>query len=173
MISEWRLCVHTQSFQPSDHFCEKRMASKSSLPEEFLTCPVCFDFFKDPVIVLCNHSICKDCLQMLWRRRNLKRVQFVEENLQWTIHHWICLRSTVRDLNCSVWRIDSPYVCQASRKNSGDQFLPIDEAALNYKVSFYYLLIGGNVIDDYAMGILCLLYLWCYWMSIHHNRKWV
>lgn len=29
-------------------------------------CPVCFDIFKDPLILTCTHSICKACLQQFW-----------------------------------------------------------------------------------------------------------
>src|SRR4029434_1339008 len=39
------------------------MASKL---EEDLCCPVCCDFFKDPVILTCAHSVCKACLQQFW-----------------------------------------------------------------------------------------------------------
>ncbi|XP_076118624.1 zinc-binding protein A33-like [Alosa pseudoharengus] len=41
------------------------MASKSPL-EMYLSCPVCCEVFKDPVVLACNHSVCKACLQTLW-----------------------------------------------------------------------------------------------------------
>ncbi|KAL2093503.1 hypothetical protein ACEWY4_010815 [Coilia grayii] len=41
------------------------MAS-SALPEEELLCPVCYDIFRDPVILPCSHSFCKDCLLKSW-----------------------------------------------------------------------------------------------------------
>ncbi|XP_008298000.1 tripartite motif-containing protein 35-like [Stegastes partitus] len=37
--------------------------------EEDLTCPVCQDIFKDPVILTCSHSFCKNCLQRAWRNK--------------------------------------------------------------------------------------------------------
>ncbi|XP_041836556.1 zinc-binding protein A33-like [Melanotaenia boesemani] len=39
------------------------MASQSEMD---LSCPVCHDIFKDPVILSCSHSFCKDCLQRWW-----------------------------------------------------------------------------------------------------------
>ncbi|XP_031436771.1 E3 ubiquitin-protein ligase TRIM35-like [Clupea harengus] len=39
------------------------MASKL---EEDLSCPVCTDIFKDPVVLSCSHSFCKVCLQQYW-----------------------------------------------------------------------------------------------------------
>ncbi|XP_063070024.1 E3 ubiquitin-protein ligase TRIM35-like isoform X1 [Engraulis encrasicolus] len=41
------------------------MASMSS-SEEDLSCPMCRDILKDPVILTCSHSICKCCLKTFW-----------------------------------------------------------------------------------------------------------
>ncbi|TKS71852.1 Nuclear factor 7, ovary [Collichthys lucidus] len=35
--------------------------------QEDLSCPVCQDIFKNPVVLSCSHSFCKDCLQTWWR----------------------------------------------------------------------------------------------------------
>ncbi|KAJ4935748.1 hypothetical protein JOQ06_017276 [Pogonophryne albipinna] len=34
--------------------------------EEDLSCPVCYEIFKDPVILSCSHSVCKDCVEYWW-----------------------------------------------------------------------------------------------------------
>ncbi|XP_044205415.1 nuclear factor 7, ovary-like [Thunnus albacares] len=39
----------------------------ASRPEEELSCPVCHDIFKDPVVLTCSHCFCKDCLKTWWR----------------------------------------------------------------------------------------------------------
>ncbi|XP_076119160.1 zinc-binding protein A33-like [Alosa pseudoharengus] len=39
------------------------MASKL---EEELSCPVCTEIYKDPVILTCTHSVCKVCLKQFW-----------------------------------------------------------------------------------------------------------
>ncbi|NP_001003462.1 tripartite motif containing 35-36 [Danio rerio] len=42
----------------------------ASSAEYDLTCPVCQDIFKTPVILSCSHSFCKECLQQFWRNKN-------------------------------------------------------------------------------------------------------
>ncbi|XP_031431847.1 E3 ubiquitin-protein ligase TRIM35-like [Clupea harengus] len=135
------------------------MASKSSLPEEDFTCPVCFDIFKDPVLLLCSHSFCKDCLQKFWREKkskecpvcrrqssldnpplnlSLKNVceSFLKEKSQRASggSEVLCsLHGERLKLFCLEDKQPICLVFQASRKHSGHQFLPIDEAALDYK----------------------------------------
>ncbi|XP_042559137.1 nuclear factor 7, brain-like [Clupea harengus] len=45
------------------------MASKL---EEDLSCPVCTDIFKDPVLLSCSHSFCKACLQQYWETKGFR-----------------------------------------------------------------------------------------------------
>uniref|UniRef100_A0A8C2A1M5 Uncharacterized protein n=1 Tax=Cyprinus carpio TaxID=7962 RepID=A0A8C2A1M5_CYPCA len=35
--------------------------------KEELSCPVCHEIFKSPVLLSCGHSVCKECLQQFWR----------------------------------------------------------------------------------------------------------
>nr|XP_020466875.1 nuclear factor 7, ovary-like [Monopterus albus] len=47
----------------------REMAFRS---EEDLSCPVCQDIFKDPVVLTCSHSFCINCLQRWWRGKTIQ-----------------------------------------------------------------------------------------------------
>lgn len=49
------------------------MAGRLSLAEVDLTCPVCCDIFREPVVLKCSHSFCGPCLQTYWSRHGLRR----------------------------------------------------------------------------------------------------
>ena len=38
--------------------------------EQLLTCPVCLEIYKDPVILPCHHTLCKRCLDCLKKANN-------------------------------------------------------------------------------------------------------
>ncbi|XP_034529673.1 tripartite motif-containing protein 35 [Notolabrus celidotus] len=42
------------------------MAGRLSLPEVDLSCPICCDIFREPVVLKCSHSFCSPCLQQYW-----------------------------------------------------------------------------------------------------------
>ncbi|XP_050957565.1 nuclear factor 7, brain-like [Labeo rohita] len=41
----------------------------ASLSEDDFSCPVCQEIFKNPVVLSCSHSVCKECLQQFWRTK--------------------------------------------------------------------------------------------------------
>ncbi|KTF92866.1 hypothetical protein cypCar_00032471 [Cyprinus carpio] len=45
------------------------MACRLSLTEEDFCCPICYDIFRDPVLLACSHSICNICVKTFWNRR--------------------------------------------------------------------------------------------------------
>ncbi|CAK6950022.1 E3 ubiquitin-protein ligase TRIM35-like [Scomber scombrus] len=49
------------------------MAGRLSLPQVDLSCPICCDIFRDPVVLKCSHSFCATCLQSYWGRRGNNR----------------------------------------------------------------------------------------------------
>ncbi|XP_061078760.1 zinc-binding protein A33-like [Conger conger] len=135
------------------------MASGSSLLEEELSCPVCSEIFRDPVVLRCSHSFCKACLPQYWdqkgsrecpvcRRRasmdyppislSLKNAceAFLKERSQRAKagSEVLCsLHSEKLKLFCLVDQIPICVICQTSRKHEEHKMLPVQEAAEEYK----------------------------------------
>ncbi|XP_020492113.2 E3 ubiquitin-protein ligase TRIM35-like [Labrus bergylta] len=128
------------------------MASKL---EESLCCPVCHDIYKNPVILSCSHSFCKDCLQSWWkerenqecpvcRRRHSKALPinlvlknlceiFMQERDQSTSDALCSVHSEKLKLFCLDHQEPVCVVCRDSGKHSEHRYKPIDEAAQQHK----------------------------------------
>ncbi|XP_003444533.1 nuclear factor 7, brain-like [Oreochromis niloticus] len=63
------------------------MADKLGLVENFLSCHVCSETFRDPVSLSCNHSFCSSCLQKFWEQAKNKNCP-------------ICKRKSSKDEPC-------------------------------------------------------------------------
>ncbi|XP_053181454.1 nuclear factor 7, brain-like [Scomber japonicus] len=48
------------------------MAEKDDSLESFLSCIVCFETFRDPVSLTCNHRFCSNCLKTFWEKAKNK-----------------------------------------------------------------------------------------------------
>ncbi|XP_038671000.1 zinc-binding protein A33-like [Scyliorhinus canicula] len=65
------------------------MASRQqvqSLTEEAI-CPICIDFFTDPVILNCGHNFCRSCISQCWEKKEINscpecREEFAERNFR-------------------------------------------------------------------------------------------
>ncbi|XP_068578316.1 nuclear factor 7, ovary-like [Cebidichthys violaceus] len=129
------------------------MASRS---EEDLCCPVCREVFRDPVVLSCSHSFCKDCLKSWWRekpteecpvckRRSsmehppvslvLKNLceSFLQERDQRASEPLCSLHSEKLKLFCLDHQQPVCVVCRDSEKHTDHRFRPIDEAARQHK----------------------------------------
>ncbi|KAJ0057795.1 hypothetical protein NL108_002898 [Boleophthalmus pectinirostris] len=51
----------------------RAVTSRSGSMEDELSCPVCCEIFKDPVVLKCSHSFCKSCLQVFWNKKKARR----------------------------------------------------------------------------------------------------
>ncbi|KAG5847958.1 hypothetical protein ANANG_G00131800 [Anguilla anguilla] len=135
------------------------MASGSSPLEEELSCPVCSEIFRDPVVLSCSHSFCKACLQKYWEQKGSRECPvcrrgsskdhpplnlslrntcevFLKERSQRAKagSEVLCsLHSEKLKLFCLVDQIPVCLVCQTSRKHENHELLPVQEAAEEYK----------------------------------------
>ncbi|XP_039465547.1 nuclear factor 7, ovary-like [Oreochromis aureus] len=129
------------------------MASRS---EEDLCCPVCQEVFRDPVLLSCSHSFCKDCLKSWWRERPthqcplckrrssreepplnraLKNLceSFLQERDQRASEALCSLHSEKLKLFCLDHQQPVCVVCRGSEKHTNHRFRPIDQAAQQHK----------------------------------------
>ncbi|XP_050957122.1 nuclear factor 7, ovary [Labeo rohita] len=129
------------------------MASKS---EDDSICPVCHEIFKNPVVLSCSHSVCKECLQQFWRTKEtqecpicrrkpepppnltLKNVcgSFLKERNESrsSESEEICsLHSEKLKLFCLEDKQPVCVVCRDSQKHNNHEFGPISEAVSFYK----------------------------------------
>ncbi|XP_053171974.1 nuclear factor 7, ovary-like [Scomber japonicus] len=129
------------------------MASRS---EEDLCCPVCHEVFRDPVVLSCSHSFCKDCLKSWWRqkpthecpvcKRRSSRTDppvslviknlcesFLQDRDQRASEALCSLHSEKLKLFCLDHQQPVCHICRDSEKHSNHSFRPIDEAAPQHK----------------------------------------
>ncbi|XP_078422713.1 zinc-binding protein A33-like [Cetorhinus maximus] len=136
------------------------MASREeaeSLTEEAI-CPICLDFFTDPVILDCGHNFCRSCITQCWKKKINScpecRGKFPKRNLR--VNRALAnLAEKARKLNLNQKEMESKlhceehqeelrlfckidkklicYTCRGSREHREHRFLPIKEAVEIYK----------------------------------------
>ncbi|XP_034387921.1 tripartite motif-containing protein 35-like [Cyclopterus lumpus] len=126
------------------------------MSDEDLCCPVCCDIFKNPVVLSCSHSFCKDCLSNWWREKPTRECPvcksrssksdppcnlalknlceaFSKERDQRAPETLCRLHSERLKLFCLDHQELVCVVCRDSRRHADHRFKPIDEAAQDIK----------------------------------------
>uniref|UniRef100_A0A8C1MRX5 Uncharacterized protein n=1 Tax=Cyprinus carpio TaxID=7962 RepID=A0A8C1MRX5_CYPCA len=125
------------------------MASRS-FSEEDLICPLCCDIFINPVLLSCNHSVCRNCIQMFWENQESKECPvcsrrsskdyppvhfalkkhcetFLEERRQ----KWSSGICSVHKGKLKLFCLDDQelvcFMCRDLRKHTNHKFYPADE----------------------------------------------
>ncbi|XP_056242158.1 E3 ubiquitin-protein ligase TRIM39-like [Seriola aureovittata] len=133
----------------------------SAQSEDDLSCPVCQDIFKNPVVLSCSHSFCKDCLQSWWREKPIQECPICKRRSSKSdpprnlaLKNLCEAFSLQRDQRASASAGSEPLcslhseklklfcldhqqpvcvVCLHSKAHSNHRFSPIDEAAQERK----------------------------------------
>ncbi|XP_074532730.1 E3 ubiquitin-protein ligase TRIM39-like [Halichoeres trimaculatus] len=124
--------------------------------EEDLCCPVCHDIFREPVLLPCTHSFCKDCLKRWWGQKQARECPqckivsstasppvnrvlknlcetFLLERVQTPSGDLCSLHSEKLRLFCLDHQQPVCVVCRDSEKHTNHRFRPIVEAAQQHK----------------------------------------
>ena len=123
--------------------------------EEDLCCSICHDVFRDPVILSCSHSFCKDCVKSWWKDKEVNECPlckrrsskdeppnlvlknlcetFLQERDQSSSPALCSLHSKKLRLFCLDHQQPVCLICRDSVKHTGHRIRPIDEAAQQHK----------------------------------------
>ncbi|GCC39427.1 hypothetical protein chiPu_0022773 [Chiloscyllium punctatum] len=129
-----------------------------SLTEEVI-CPICLDFFTDPVILDCGHNFCRSCITRSWEKQEINscpecRQEFPDRHLR-DNRALANLAEKARTLNVNPQEKESKHhceehqeelklfcesdkkliclVCRDSREHKSHNFIPVKEAVGIYK----------------------------------------
>ncbi|KAM4587394.1 nuclear factor 7, brain-like [Odontesthes bonariensis] len=109
------------------------MASRS---EEDFCCSVCHEIYRDPVVLSCSHSFCRDCLRSWWKEKPAQRCPVCREisDRDHRASEALCsLHSEKLKLFCLDHQQPVCLICRDSEKHSNHRFRPIDEAVQQHK----------------------------------------
>ncbi|XP_078272285.1 zinc-binding protein A33-like [Rhinoraja longicauda] len=137
------------------------MASKHQIQSltEDATCPICLDFFTDPVILECGHNFCRSCITQSWDKEGRNscpecREEFADRTLKGN-RALANIAETARALSLNTGGKESKLhceehqeelklfcetdkklvclICRDAREHREHRFMPIKEAVERYK----------------------------------------
>ncbi|XP_040888974.1 E3 ubiquitin-protein ligase TRIM39-like [Toxotes jaculatrix] len=124
--------------------------------DEDLFCAVCHHIFKDPVVLSCSHSFCKDCVRSWWREKQKSECPICKET---SLLNEPSVNLTLKNLCEAFSRERAPagseslcslhfeelklfcldhqepvcLICRDSKTHTDHRFRPIDEAAQDHR----------------------------------------
>ncbi|XP_077070063.1 tripartite motif containing 35-39 [Siphateles boraxobius] len=136
-----------------------------SLSAKEMSCPICCEIFKAPVLLSCSHSFCKECLRQFWRSKSTRECpvcrrrssrddppcNLVLKNLCESFlrgrnersssgSEEVCsLHSEKLKLFCLEDKQPVCLVCRDSQKHHKHTFRPISEVVSSYKEELRFL----------------------------------
>uniref|UniRef100_A0A3Q3B793 Uncharacterized protein n=1 Tax=Kryptolebias marmoratus TaxID=37003 RepID=A0A3Q3B793_KRYMA len=131
----------------------------SKMSEKDLSCVVCLDIFRHPLVLQCGHSICKDCLQSWWSEKQVHLCPLCKElSLSGDPPCNLALKNLCEDFllkrkqkakggfeplcdlhseKLRLFCLDHQelicLVCRDSRGHRNHSFIPVNEAAQDHK----------------------------------------
>nr|XP_016847385.1 PREDICTED: zinc finger protein RFP isoform X3 [Anolis carolinensis] len=123
-----------------------------------LTCPICLEYFKEPVTTSCGHNFCQSCLDQWWEEKEASCPQCRKKVRKWDIGPNRQLATLVEiamklgsqkaeekgrvcqrhqeplKLFCKHHEVPICVVCDRSKEHENDKVIPLDEALKEYKV---------------------------------------
>ncbi|XP_067321488.1 zinc finger protein RFP-like isoform X1 [Anolis sagrei] len=124
---------------------------------EELACPICLEYFKEPVIISCGHNFCQSCLDQCWEAKEascpLCRKKVQEGDIR-PIRQLVNLVEIAKKLGsqkteekgrvcqrhqeplklfCKDHRAPICVVCDRSKEHENHKVIPLDEASKEYK----------------------------------------
>nr|XP_060616247.1 zinc finger protein RFP-like [Anolis sagrei ordinatus] len=122
-----------------------------------LTCPICLEYFKEPVTISCGHNFCQSCLDRCWEGKEAscpqcrKKVQKEDSKRNWQLANLVeiarelgsqkteekgrvCQRhQEPLKLFCKDHEDLICVVCDRSKEHENHKVIPLDEASKEYK----------------------------------------
>uniref|UniRef100_H3A0W4 Tripartite motif containing 35 n=1 Tax=Latimeria chalumnae TaxID=7897 RepID=H3A0W4_LATCH len=125
--------------------------------EDDITCSVCQELFKDPVTLRCGHNFCRECVCEYWKEKTSQSCPICRAD---SVTSDLITNQTLRNI-VETYKKEKKYkvqsksicsehkeklklycledqeaicvICQVSRKHENHKFLPIEEAAQEFK----------------------------------------